>query len=46
ITNYIHTLLNDGIHFRINLQMQQGMIQLYYQFCAQHECDNCVANLK
>jgi len=46
ITNYIHTLLNDGMHFRINLQMQQGMIQLYYQFCAQHECDNCVANLK
>jgi len=46
ITHYMHTLLKDGIHFRINLQMQQGMIQLYYQFCAQHECDNCVANLK
>lgn len=46
ITHYMHTLLKDGIHFRINLQMQQGMIQLYYQFCAQHECDNCVTNLK
>ncbi len=46
ITHYMHTLLKDGIHFRIKLQMQQGMIQLYYQFCAQHECDNCVANLK
>ena len=46
ITNYMHTLLKDGILFRINLQMQQGMIQLYYQFCAHHECDNCVANLK
>ncbi|MCD6329140.1 MAG: DUF2851 family protein, partial [Candidatus Cloacimonetes bacterium] len=30
ITHYMHTLLNDGIHFKINLQMQQGMIQLYY----------------
>jgi len=46
ITNYMRTLLSDGIHFRINLQMQQGMIQLYYQFCSHHECDNCVANLK
>ncbi|MBL7086646.1 MAG: DUF2851 domain-containing protein, partial [Candidatus Cloacimonetes bacterium] len=45
ITNYMHTLLKDGIQFRINLQMQQGMIQLYYQFCAHHECDNCIANL-
>jgi len=46
ITHYMHTLLNDGIHFRINVQIQQGMIQLYYQFCAHHECDNCVANMK
>ena len=45
ITKYMHTLLKGSIQPRITLQMQQGMIQLYYQFCAQHECENCIANL-
>jgi len=46
ITHYMHTLLKEGIRCRINLQMQQGMIQLFYQFCSHHECDNCLANLR
>ncbi|MBN2018063.1 MAG: DUF2851 family protein [Candidatus Cloacimonetes bacterium] len=46
ITSYISTLLQKGINFKINLLMQQGMIQLYYQFCSKHECDNCIANLQ
>ena len=29
---------------KINLCAQQGMMQLYYQFCGQHECKNCVKN--
>ncbi|HEX37611.1 MAG TPA: DUF2851 family protein [Candidatus Cloacimonetes bacterium] len=45
ITNYMKSLFRDNLSFPITLDIQQGMIQLYYLFCCHHECENCITNL-
>ncbi len=45
ITQYMHSILEQNMTFPVSLMIQQGMIQLYYQFCAHHDCQNCVNNL-
>jgi hypothetical protein len=46
ITRFVKARLKNKImQNRINLPVQQGMIQLYYEFCNHFECKNCLANL-
>jgi hypothetical protein len=46
ITNFVQARLKNKLRqSKINLPVQQGMIQLYYKFCNHFECKNCLANL-
>lgn len=47
ITKFVYTRLQNKIkNYRaINLPIQQGMLQLYYQFCNYYDCKNCIRNL-
>lgn len=46
ITRFVQARLKNKLRQKkINLPIQQGMIQLYYEFCNHFECKNCLANL-
>ena len=47
ITTFIFAHLQKKIENsrQINLPIQQGMLQLYYQFCSHYDCKNCIRNL-
>lgn len=47
ITKFVYARLQNKIKNsrEINLPIQQGMLQLYYQFCNYFDCKNCIRNL-
>ena len=47
ITKFVYAHLKNkiGNKRKVNLSIQQGMLQLYYKFCCHRECKNCIRNL-